>query len=992
MTLRPGDASPSDFSIPTTITVPAHQLSASINVTPIDDDLAEGTETLVVRLGDALVLPDDVADDADFVSEEFGQLVFIDTSEVEMEIADDDIPLFTVNTVELAEGQIGGVEDVADVPFTEFVFTVSHNGMLTDTVTVTPSLDALDFGPAGFGPDLAFDPDDGSGLGGNALVFTPTGTNSQSFTVRVFHDIVQEADEVFTVSFETDDGGLTITPVTETTGTILNDDEAILSVIQLPTELNEDDEEVTIPTPEGSNDNSLSEVNLGNGGFTPIEFEVRSNIPIDHPISVLVDYGAPGDTAVGAVFADVFISGNSDIEFLEFGTDYDSGQDIAELPASVDAMTVPEPDSVTVLVVQDETVEGGTSDESGFGTEEFDVSLSVSTDEDEVANPALDSDEFTFEGTAGVITDDDGQLVDVEDEDEVEPSGVEAIVSVSTARTDGGDPDAGEGDVGGSIPRGDGAFVFSVSTPVQSDIVVRYSYTVNGIEGNTGGDLTEALSGEVTIPGSVTGITAPVVVPFSVFDDIIVEDNETITVTIDRVVSAGLTDSNDELVNDPNLIFDTMSATATIFDNDQATVGIRLAENSNGRTVEGATEDDSTVENELATYEIFITKQSDTSTIVELGLLLDDTITDTANGLLLGDFIIEGATVTQATDDNPLRVEIPRLTPFVTITVRGRQDSVTEGPEILNFELDKVIGDSNISIDSSNASAMAVIEDDGDGLKISISDVTTDATEPDADGLFTLAITDNNDDPAFIPVGSTVGRQGVVVLYEVVILRDEDGDRLPGQADEGADYESLGTKEVFIPEGALDNPVTITIDPREDDDAEGTETVSIRITQILNRQDRSEFMDDMLLNDEVICFDDSIATLNITPPPLDSDTHAILQEIYARGTGFDSDFNDMADDMLLNGTDLGFKITGLDRTLPFFNVNQFVLQFGSDVDLEELDIEFGGVAGAFEGLNSDERPSIIPTVASVTLAEGTTDRVIVSPQRRIGACKTHIDS
>ena len=102
--------------------------------------------------------------------------------------------------------------------------------------------------------------------------------------------------------------------------------------------------------------------------------------------------------------------------------------------------------------------------------------------------------------------------------------------------------------------------------------------------------------------------------------------------------------------------------------------------------------------------------------------------------------------------------------------------------------------------------------------------------------------------------------------------------------------------------------------------------------------------------------------------------------VYASGTGFSATFNDVADDGIINGTELGFDITNFDRTLPFFGVNQFIVEFDADVDLETLNVELDGVAGTAWGFDGTpgSRSAVIPGIESVDLLDGTTDTVVVS--------------
>ena len=79
-------------------------------------------------------------------------------------------------------------------------------------------------------------------------------------------------------------------------------------------------------------------------------------------------------------------------------------------------------------------------------------------------------------------------------------------------------------DAAAAEPADDGQFTVTLSNPSDTDTVI--SYTVTG-DATADSDYT-ALSGTVTIPANTTTATIDV----SVLDDSLLEDNETVTVTL----------------------------------------------------------------------------------------------------------------------------------------------------------------------------------------------------------------------------------------------------------------------------------------------------------------------------------------------------------------------------------------------------------------------------------------------------------------------------
>ncbi|MBI5733083.1 fibronectin type III domain-containing protein [Candidatus Jorgensenbacteria bacterium] len=152
----------SDYMVsPSPIIVPIGSVSSSIAVTPQDDSLYEGNETVVVTL-----------------STSTGATLGLPTIHTVTIIENDNPPSLFINDVSITEGNSG------TAPAT---FTISLSALSLSTTTV--SYATFD--------GTAFTPTDYSGVSGT-LVFSP-GQTSKTVSVSVQGDTLYESDETFSV-------------------------------------------------------------------------------------------------------------------------------------------------------------------------------------------------------------------------------------------------------------------------------------------------------------------------------------------------------------------------------------------------------------------------------------------------------------------------------------------------------------------------------------------------------------------------------------------------------------------------------------------------------------------------------------------------------------------------------------------------------------------------------------------------------------------------
>jgi hypothetical protein len=297
--------------------------------------------------------------------------------------------------------------------------------------------------------------------------------------------------------------------------------------------------------------------------------------------------------------------------------------------------------------------------------------------------------------------------------------------------------------------------VMTVTMTAVRPTAVTLSYSVAGTA-TSGADFT-ALSGTVTIAAGAT--TATISIP--VIDDLIVEGNETVVVTLTAVTSGAAS-----LGAAANLV-----ATNTITDNDTATVTI--ANTTNGNEA-GAVAGVMTVTQ---------TKVSATNTVIAYSV--SGTATSGA------DYTALSGTVT-----------IPAGSTTATINIPVIDDAIVEGSETAIVTLTSIT--SGLPTLGATLIATNTIADN-DSATVTIANTTDGAEAGPANGVMTVTQT-------------AVSATNTVIAYSV-----------SGTASSGADYTALsGT--VTIPAGST--TATITIPVTNDIIVENAETVIVTLTAI----------------------------------------------------------------------------------------------------------------------------------------------------------------
>ena len=297
--------------------------------------------------------------------------------------------------------------------------------------------------------------------------------------------------------------------------------------------------------------------------------------------------------------------------------------------------------------------------------------------------------------------------------------------------------------------------VMTVTMSATRPTAVTLSYSVTGTA-TSGSDFT-ALSGTVTIPALAT--TATISIP--VIDDLIVEGNETVVITLTAVTSGAA-----NLGAPANLV-----ATNTITDNDTATVTI--ANTTNGSEA-GAV---------AGVMTLTQTKASATNTVIAYSV---------------------AGTATSGTDYTALSgtVTIPAGATTATINIPVIDDAIVEGGETVIVTLTSIT--SGLPTLGATLIATNTIADN-DAATVTIANTTDGAEAGPVNGVMTVTQT-------------AVSATNTVIAYSV-----------SGTATSGSDFTTLsGT--ITIPAGST--TATITIPVTNDAIVENAETVIVTLTSI----------------------------------------------------------------------------------------------------------------------------------------------------------------
>jgi gliding motility-associated-like protein len=404
------------------------------------------------------------------------------------------------------------------------------------------------------------------------------------------------------------------------------------------------------------------------------------------------------------------------------GADYNNVSGTVIIPAGQGNITVP------VTAIDDNVIEG---DET--------VVLTINNGTDGNSNP------YTASGNNGSAT------LTIVDNDNIPGN---QVISV-TAGTHAAEPNT------------NGSFTISLPAGITTAEAVTVNYTVSGTAA-AGADYT-TLSGSVVIPAGQNSVTVPV----EVRDDQIIENTETVVLTVTGGNSAAFAFTASTTNG---------NATVNISDNDNIAINRVVSVTNTGNAAEPGTNGS------------FAISLPAGITAVE-NITVNYTITGTAT---------PGADYTALSGT----AVIPAGKNSITVPVQVTDDQVLEPAETVVLTLTNTAATGFAFTPSTNSGSATVTISDDDNIpaNVQLSVVrTADAAEPSANGVFTISL----------PGGVTVG-EPVTVQYTVA-----------GTAINGTDYANLnGT--VIIPAGQ--NSVTVPVQVTDDQIIEPTENVQLTVT------------------------------------------------------------------------------------------------------------------------------------------------------------------
>ena len=301
-------------------------------------------------------------------------------------------------------------------------------------------------------------------------------------------------------------------------------------------------------------------------------------------------------------------------------------------------------------------------------------------------------------------------------------------------------------------PGNNGQFTVAISNPSDTDTVI--SYSVSG-DATAGSDYT-VLTGTVTILANATTATIDV----SVLDDNLLEDNETITVTLTGITSGDADISLGATVSD----------TVTIADNDAAVVTINANDNTAAEP------------GNHGQFTVTLSNPSDTDTVISYSISGDATPGSDYTTLTGSVTILANATT-------------------ATIDVRVIDENLLEDNETVTVTLTAITsGDADISLGATVSDTVTITDNDTAVVTINAND--DNAAEPGNNGQFTVTISNPSD-------------TDTVISYVV-----------SGDATPGTDYSTL-TGTITI----LAHATTATIDVSVLDESllEDNETVTVTL-------------------------------------------------------------------------------------------------------------------------------------------------------------------
>ncbi|TWT65541.1 Calx-beta domain-containing protein [Crateriforma conspicua] len=845
------------------ITIGAGDISGIIDLSVLDDNVLESDEDVTVEVtstSNPNITPD----------------VTMDTATIT--IKDNDLPTFTV------------MDAMADEDDGTITFTIKLDQPIDQDVDVFLTFpgSGSDTATGASAPlDNTVSDQDYVNTNTGLVNFPANGSGSdlvRTISVPINDDNWVERDETFTAQLVVDGGSLANPTaglpifIDNGVGTIKDNDTATFTIFAKGSNPS-DDADPTVT--EGTD--SPNPYNNGSP-TTPVEFEVELSNPIDTDVDVEVSFG--GGTATGANFSSNGSGTSISSGSASFGTDYDNGSKTITFTSG--QFGAGDRKEIDVAVIQDLIVEGGTTTVlPAFGSETFVASLTP-----DAGDLGSRSSDATDDSTA-TITDDDEAVISVDASDE-------------EASEDGDTPDFE-----------DASFTITQSNPSQSGSVVKFTLTGDAvlnddyqISAPLANNLTPLGGGmySVEIPGSSNSSNTSVLITVEALNNTVLnensvvvnllEDDEFVTMTLDTTLISA----------DPQVTVGTdVEDTVRINDGDAATVKVSSDTADGGNPV--ATESGTN-----AKFVFFLNDDngpaaSDSDTLIEFS------VPTSGPGIASPtmDYNFTGADLVSF---NPALgtgvVRIDANTSTGELTLVAVNDTAVESTETLTLTITDVISNADIDVDPAMPSADAEIQDDGDGIFVTLKATDPDASEPDDAGEFTVQLVDGN----MMPITNTTGA-AIEILLDTILVDPDPNDATP-IATPSLDYDALPTSVTINPgEGSS----VITVDVNNDDNNPTPEPDELVIYRINPATTDATIVAGM--DQDVVTIADDDAPLSVT-------SIEVNNPIWSQG------FRDEANDPTgaTTGT-TGYVLPddgGQNAPLPWVNITEMTVEFSDNID------------------------------------------------------------
>ncbi|PKO13526.1 MAG: hypothetical protein CVU39_18560 [Chloroflexi bacterium HGW-Chloroflexi-10] len=751
-----------------TLTLPGGASSAHLTVTPINDNLVEGSETLIVNLEGpttGLVIVTSVETD----------------NSAAMTIADDDTATLTISASgSPAEGSANGA----------FTISTSKNSQTSTTVQYSIT------GTAANGSDFT---SAGAALSGTVTI--PAFTASVDLPITIVNDLIVEDTETIALTLTSPDSGL----VQIDTGTgksanlsIIDNDTAAISVL---TSANAAEGgavgSFVVSVSKASQSAVAVGISIGGTASNPSDYSLSS--PNAQSLTSSVVTLAPG-----ALSAEIRVTPIDD-NLVE------GGENLVIIITSpqTGSVTVGTPNTAAMVLADNDTsiieVANISNAAEGGDTGQFEITSSKPSATDITvtftisgsANKDGDHQDFNLNSTNETLTattiiipaGETSTSIDLTAvNDSVVETTEDVILTLSgssselapVSASEGGaatvlitDNDSGTISINASdssILESDAGLQYTVTTTAASQQPIEVTYTLTGNAQN-GEDynLSTLMTGSVTIPAYITQATFDL----TPVQDTLVEGNESVVLNLSGTNNTDLSIATDE----------TQSSTITINDDDTAQFSILAAPGSAAENGEG------TPSNGEYTIEL--------SNAARANVTLDVAVTGSASNGTDYTSIVSSITF--------LASETTKTIPLAVI-----EDALVEGNEtailtISNPQPADGLDSGLFSISVAATSATVTISDDDTAIASIARD--SNAAEPDSDGQFSVSV-------------DKASQAAVTLTYEV------DGS---STATDGSDYTTL-SGEVIIPAGEFSG--TIILDVKDDTIAENDERITLNLTGV----------------------------------------------------------------------------------------------------------------------------------------------------------------